>query len=187
MSSWIRVVLIVMVLTLVPIYSALAQVPTLQFTISPTSGAQGTPITVTGQGAQAGLPVQVMLVTDGDTGMGMLAQVQVEPDAAGNFTATLTVPADAREGRYAVRAEQRGTWGLIHYYWTTFTIGPAVMPVAPTVTPVVPAVVTPVATPIVMPVTGGQQDISSLPYAIFAALLVLLIAGQGARSALRQR
>lgn len=180
MSFGMRVLLILMALTLAPAYSALAQVPTLQFTISPTSGVQGTPITVTGQGAQVGLPVQVMLVTDGDTGMGMLAQVQVEPDVGGNFVATLTVPSDAREGRYAVRAEQRGAWGLIHYYWTTFTIGPAVIPVAPAVTPV--------ATPVVvMPVTGGQQENTPLPYAMLAVFLVLLIAGQGVRSVLQHR
>lgn len=180
MSFRMQIPLILMMLVLLPAYSAFAQVPTLQFTINPTSGVPGTPITVTGQGAQVGIPVQVMLVTDGNTGMGMLAQVQVEPDVAGNFVATLAVPPDARGGRYAVRAEQRGAWGLIHYYWTTFTVGPAVAPVAPAVTPV--------ATPVVvMPVTGGQQESVPQPYAMFAAFLVLLMVGQGVRLALQRR
>ncbi|MGQ9792642.1 MAG: hypothetical protein ACUVSF_03060 [Anaerolineae bacterium] len=71
----------------------------LNFTINPSGGPQGTPITVSGQGAQAGLPVQVMLVTDGETGVGMLAAVQAMPDANGDFTATLTVPAEVAAGR----------------------------------------------------------------------------------------
>lgn len=166
MSLTVRIVLTLIVLALLPAYSVLAsgEVTGLSFTINPSGGPQGTPVTVSGQGAQAGLPVQVMLVTDGETGAGALAFVQAMPDANGNFTATLTVPAEATAGRYAVRAEQRDAQGaLVQYYWITFNVGPTLVPV-----------------------TGGWQSNSLTLAGALAALLVGLIAFQGVRLALRR-
>jgi len=166
MSLKLRVLLTLAVLALLPAYSALAsgEVTALSFTINPTGGPQGTPITVSGQGAQVGLPVQVMLVVDGETGAGALALVQTMPDANGNFTATLTVPAEAAAGRYAVRAEQRNAQGgLVQYYWISFSVGP-----------------------ILSPVTGGLRGSSLTLAGVLAAILVGLITFQGVRLALRR-
>lgn len=166
MSLAIRVMLTLCVLALLPAYAALAsgEVTLLNFSINPGGGPQGTPITVSGRGAQAGLPVQVMLVTDGETGVGVLAAVQAMPDANGNFTATLTVPAEVAAGRYAVRAEQRdGQGSLVQYYWISFNVGPALIPV-----------------------TGGWPGSSLTLAGVLAALLVGLIAFQGMRLALRR-
>lgn len=166
MSLALRIMLTLTVLALLPAYSVLAsgEVTGLSFTINPSGGPQGTPITVSGQGAQAGLPVQVMLVTDGETGAGVLASVQAMPDASGNFTAILTVPAEAAAGRYAVRVEQRDTRGaLVQYYWISFSVGPALVPV-----------------------TGGWQGSPFTLAGVLAALLVGLVAFQGVRLALRR-
>ncbi|MGC8877881.1 MAG: hypothetical protein ACP5R2_01490 [Anaerolineae bacterium] len=166
MSLTVRIVLTLAVLALLPAYSALAsgEVTALTFTINPAGGPQGTPVTVSGQGAQVGLPVQVMLVTDGETGAGALALVQAMPDTNGNFTATLIVPAEAAAGRYAVRAEQRDAQGaLVQYYWISFNVGPALVPV-----------------------TGGWRGNSLTLAGALAALLVGLIAFQGIRLALRR-
>ncbi len=179
MSLAMRVVPLLFVLVLLPAYSALAEVITLNFTINPTAGPQGTPIAVSGQGAQVGLPVQVMLVTDGETGAGVLALVQATPDANGNFTAILTVPAEAAAGRYAVRAEQRNAWGgLVQFYWISFNVtGPPVVTEPPVVAEPPAALI---------PVTGGEQEGSVAPTAVLAALLVGLVAFQGVRLALRR-
>jgi hypothetical protein len=166
MSFAMRIMLTVFMLALLPAYAALAsgEVSALSFTINPSGGPQGTPITVSGQGAQVGLPVQVMLVTDGETGAGTLALVQAMPDANGNFSATLTVPAEAAAGRYAVRAEQRDAQGsLVQYYWISFNVGPTLVPV-----------------------TGGWSSGSVTLAAVLAALLVGLVAFQGMRLALRR-
>ena len=162
----VRILLTLAALLLLPVYSAVAgeEDVALRFTVSPASGPQSTPITVTGQGSLVGLPVQVMLATNGETGDGALTVVQVDPDASGSFSAALTVPADAVDGRYAVRAEQRDTQGtLLRYYWVGFSVGP-----------------------ILNPTTGGVRETTLTLTAILAALLVGMMAFQGVRLALRR-
>lgn len=167
MSLRVRVLLTLAALLLLPVYSAVASDGGVGFRIavSPSSGPPGTPITVTGQGALVGLPVQVMLVVNGQTGEGALTVAQVEPDASGNFTAVVTVPADTPSGRYAVRAEQRDIHGMgLVFWWAGFTVG---------------------TTTILIPTTGGVPEASSGLAVILAALLVGMMAFQGVHRALR--
>lgn len=167
MSLKVRILLTLAALLLLPVYSAMAgeELTALRITISSASGPQGTQIAVTGQGAKVGVPVQVMIAANGDTGKGALAVVQVDPDAGGNFAATLTVPADAVDGRYAVRAEQRNPQGsLLQYSWIGYSVGP-----------------------ILNPATGGLRETSLTLAAVLAALLVGLMAFQGMRLALRRQ
>jgi hypothetical protein len=106
-----------------------------------------------------------MLATNGETGEGALTVVQVDPDAGGNFTAVVTVPADTPAGRYAVRAEQRiPDIGRV-YWWAGFTVG---------------------TTTILIPTTGGVREASFALAGILAALLVGMMAFQGVRLALRR-
>lgn len=166
MSLRVRILLTLAALLLLPAYSAVASDDgsMFHFSVSPLSGPQNTPITVSGQGALAGLPVQVMLAVNGETGDGALTVVQVDPDPGGNFTAVVTVPATATDGRYAVRAEQRDIQGtLLRYYWAGFTVGP-----------------------VLNPTTGGLRETSLALAAILAALLVGMMAFQGMRLALRR-
>ena len=51
---------------------------TLRISISPINGDPGTDISVTGEGAKAELPVKVMIVTNGDTGEGAIAEVEAD-------------------------------------------------------------------------------------------------------------
>ncbi len=127
MSMRLRLVLTLATLLLLPVYSSVAGAETgttLRISVSPVSGPQETAIAVTGTGAQVGTPVQVMIASDGNTGAGALTAVQVDPDSNSNFAATIVVPADARDGRYSVRVEQRTAQGsLLQYYWASFTVG----------------------------------------------------------------
>jgi hypothetical protein len=164
MSLNVRILLTLAVLLLLPAYAATAGAEgiTLRISISPSSGPQGTDIAVTGEGAQVG---QVMIASNGDTGEGALAIVQVDPDASGRFAATIKVPPGAVDGRYAVRAEQRSAQGgLLQYYWASFGVGP-----------------------VLSGISGGLRGVSLTLTATLAAILVGLMAFQGVRLALRRQ
>jgi hypothetical protein len=108
---------------------------TLRITISPVNGDPGTEIAVTGEGARSGIPVKVMIVTNGDTGEGFIAEVEVDPAEDGAFSTNIAVPEGTADGSYAVRAEQRSDGGsLIHYWWVGFQVGgsAALLPVTGT-------------------------------------------------------
>ena len=168
MSLRLRIGLTLVALLLLPVYSAVAGFnasASLLFTISPAGGEPGTSVTVSGSGAVYGLPVQVMLATNGETGEGALAVVQVDPNVDGTFTASLTVPAGIAYGRYAVRAEQRDLAGsLIQYYWVSFQVGGAYLPP-----------------------TGGLSGVSLTISAVLAALLVSMLVLQGFRRVFGRR
>lgn len=139
---------------------------TLRITISPINGDPGTDIAVTGEGAKAGIPVKVMIVTNGDTGAGAIAEVTVDAAADGKFSAKLTVPEGTKDGNYAVRAEQRNQQGgLIQYWWVGFQVGGGNA---------------------LLPVTGTLPGTSVTITAALGALLVIALAVQGARRALRR-
>ncbi len=166
MSMRLRIVLTLATLLLLPVYSSVAGAETgttLRISISPVSGPQETAIAVTGAGAQVGTPVQVMIASDGNTGAGALTVVQVDPDSSGDFTATIVGPADALDGRYSVRVEQRTAQGsLLQYYWASFTVGN-----------------------VLIPETGGLQGTSLTVTAVLAALLVALMFFHGTRLAVK--
>ena len=79
---------------------------TIQFTLSRTLVKPGDAIQVTGTGATNNVVVNVLIVPAPMSGANALTAVQVNPQADGKFSATVTVPATAQTGRYAVRAEQ---------------------------------------------------------------------------------
>jgi len=165
----IVVVMTLLAVTLVPISPALAggeKETTLRITISPINGDPGTDIAVTGEGAKAAIPVKVMIVTNGDTGEGSIANVSADPAADGKFSATVKVPEGTKDGNYAVRAEQRNQKGdLIHYWWVGFQVGGGNA---------------------LLPVTGTLPGTSIAITAALAALLVVALAVQGVRRALRR-
>lgn len=168
MSLRVMVTLTLAAVLLLPVATALAGEgeTTLRITISPVSGEPGTSIAVTGQGAKAGIPVKVMIVTNGDTGEGAIAEVQVDPAADGTFSATIKLPAGTADGSYAVRAEQRNKrGGLIHYWWVGFQVGSGSA---------------------LLPVTGTLPGTSITVTTALAALLVIALVVQGVRRALRR-
>jgi hypothetical protein len=139
---------------------------TIRINISPITGDPGTDIAVTGEGAQPGIPVKVMIVPNGDTAQGAINQVSVDPAAAGAFSATIEVPEGTTDGSYAVRAEQTGQSGdLIHYWWVGFQVGGGGA---------------------LLPVTGTLPGTSITITAALGALLVAGLLGQGVRRALRR-
>jgi hypothetical protein len=139
---------------------------TLRIAISPINGDPGTKIAVTGEGAKPGITTQVMIVANGNTGEGEIARVEVTPAEDGTFSTTITVPEGTSDGSYAVRAEQRNQGGgLIHYYWVGFQVGGG---------------------DALLPVTGKLPGTSITVTAALAALLVILLAVQGTRRALRR-
>ncbi len=84
----------------------------------------GERVTVSGRGAIAGRNVTVMIAPQADSAVGALVTEEVIPADDGTFSAVLTVPDDADDGIYAIRAEQRAANGaVIQYYWNIFTIG----------------------------------------------------------------
>jgi hypothetical protein len=105
-------------------------------------------------------------VTNGDTGEGSIADVSVNPAADGTFSATLVVPEDAKDGSYAVRAEQRNkNGGLIQFWWVGFNVGGGGA---------------------LLPVTGTLPGTSIAFTTVLAALLVAALAFQGVRRLLRR-
>ncbi len=163
----IAITLIAMLL--VPVSTALAggeKQATLRIAISPINGDPGTDIAVTGEGAKAGVPVKVLIVTNGGTGAGVIQEVEVSPKEGGTFEATIVVPEGTKDGSYAVRAEQRNEdGGLIHYYWVGFQVGSG---------------------DALLPVTGTLPGTSITVTAALAALLVIVLAVQGTRRVLRR-
>jgi hypothetical protein len=90
---------------------------TIQFTLSRTIVKPGDAIQVTGTGAVNDLIVNVLIVPAPTSGANALTAVQVNPQADGSFSATITVPATAQTGRYAVRAEQpAGNGALVRQF-----------------------------------------------------------------------
>jgi hypothetical protein len=104
---------------------------TLRITISPRAGPTGTAITVTGTGAHPDKPVKVSFVTSGEDWGPPLATTEVTPNADGTFEVTITVPEGTADGTYAVRASQTNplTGNIFHYWWNSFVVGAAPMPV----------------------------------------------------------
>ena len=168
LNRLVLAVTLVMVLS-VPVSVALAggeTEPTLRISISPINGDPGTDIAVTGQGAQPDISVKVMMVENGDSGEGVVNQVEVDPADSGTFSATITVPEGTGDGSYAVRAEQRNQSGaVIHYWWAGFQVGGGGA---------------------LLPVTGTLPGTSITITAALAALLVVALVGQGVRRALRR-
>lgn len=92
--------------------------------ITPLQGQVGTSISVSGTGANPALDVVVALSPQGDSSAGALATITAKPAADGTFSATLTVPANTADGRYAVRVEQLDSAGKLQQYsWNAFTVG----------------------------------------------------------------
>ena len=90
---------------------------TIQFTLSRTLVKPGDAIQVTGAGATNNVIVNVLIVPAPMSGANALTAIQVNPQADGSFSATVTVPATAQTGRYAVRAEQpAGNGRLVNQY-----------------------------------------------------------------------
>ena len=143
--------------------------PTLRITIDPQTGPPDTAVSVTGEGAQTDKAVKVAFVTSGEGGTS-LAEVEVTPQADGTFTATIRVPDGTPGGTYAVRAEQTNpaTGGLIHYWWSSFTVtgGAAATPEA-----TVPVVPTTTVTPTVTaePTVSATGTVTATETAIPAA------------------
>jgi hypothetical protein len=135
----ISLALSLFLISLLLVGGTMAGETTLRITIDPRTGPPGTAISVTGEGAHADKPVKVAFVTSGEGGTS-LAEVEVTPQADGTFATTITVPDGVECITYAVRAEQANpaTGGLIHYWWTSFTVS-GVAPATPGATaPVVP-------------------------------------------------
>jgi hypothetical protein len=88
-------------------------------TINKTLVGPGDAISITGSGAEPGVAVNVLIVPDPSSGHNALAEVEVIPDANGNFSATVTLPDTVETGRYAVRAEQPPGHGALvrQYFW----------------------------------------------------------------------
>lgn len=96
----------------------------IRIVITPLQGDPGTVISVSGTGADPALDVVISIAPQADTADGSLATVTVSPAADGTFSATITMPATATDGRYAVRAEQFNDAGSVQqYYWNAFTVG----------------------------------------------------------------
>ncbi|HID62337.1 MAG TPA: hypothetical protein EYP49_06305 [Anaerolineae bacterium] len=110
---------------------------TLRITISPRAGPTGTAITVTGTGAHPDKLVKVSFVVSGEDWGPPLATTEVTPDADGTFEASITVPEGTADGTYAVRASQTNplTGNVVQYWWNSFVVGAAPMPVTGGETP----------------------------------------------------
>lgn len=168
MSLRVMILVTLVAILLLPVSTALAgeSDTTLRITISPVNGDPGTDIGVTGEGAKTGIPVKVMIVANGDTGENPIVEVEADPADDGTFSATIVVPEDTADGRYAVRAEQRNAGGgLIHYWWVGFQVGGG---------------------EVLLPETGTLPGTSITVTAALAALLVAGMITQGVRRLLRR-
>jgi hypothetical protein len=168
MQYRVTTLLVMVALVLLCVSPAVAggEQATLRITISPPNGSPGTDIAVTGEGAKADIAVKVMIVTNGDTGEGVVAEIEVDSEEDGTFSTTISVPEGTSDGSYAVRAEQRNEGGgLIHYYWVGFQVGDGNA---------------------LLPETGKLPGTSIAITAALAALLVIGLGVQGVRRILRR-
>jgi hypothetical protein len=131
---------------------------TLRITISPRAGPIGTAITVTGTGAHSDKPVTVSFVVSGEDWGPPLTTTDVTPNADGSFEVIITVPEGTADGTYAVRASQTNplTGNIFHYWWNSFVVGAAPMPV-----------------------TGGEMPQSARGMAIIGLVLLAWLLGVG--------
>ena len=135
----------------------------LRISINPVQGNANTAITVTGTGADPSAKVSLALAPQTDTAANALATTQVNPNADGTFSATLTVPANTSDGQYAVRAEQLSSTGrLSQFYWHLFNVGAGAGVSA-------------------LPASGGVRTDS--PSAVVITLALLLLFGLSIRGA----
>jgi hypothetical protein len=133
----------------------------LRISISPVQGNANTAITVSGTGANPGVPVSVALAPQTDTAANALATTQVNPNPDGTFRATLTVPANTADGQYAVRAQQvDGSGRLLQFYWHLFNVGAGAGVSA-------------------LPSAGGVMEGTASP--VVSTLALLLLIGLGVR------
>ena len=135
----------------------------LRISINPVQGNANTVITVSGSGADPSARVSIALAPQTDTATNALATTQVNPNADGTFSATLTVPANTSDGQYAVRAEQLSSSGqLSQFYWHLFNVGAGAGVSA-------------------LPASGGVR--TEPPSAVVITLALLLLLGLSIRGA----
>jgi len=123
MSLRVMVALTLAAILLLPVSAVWAGgETTLRITISPSAATRASASPLPGQGATAGIPVKVMLVADGDTGEGSIADVECKPGRRrhifGNPHRT-----QGRRG-WKLRGPRRATHkngGLIHFWWVGST------------------------------------------------------------------
>jgi hypothetical protein len=95
-----------------------------RISINPGQGDPGETIAVTGTGAKPGTKVTVSLSPGAETAEGALASVELDVGKDGTFSTNLTIPEDAEDGLYAIRAEQfTENGGVLQYYWNQVVIG----------------------------------------------------------------
>ncbi|MDX1522907.1 MAG: hypothetical protein R3264_14865 [Anaerolineae bacterium] len=96
----------------------------MKISISPTVSQAGTVITVTGDGAEPGQTIRVVLTARSDPPSDSIETVEFSPNTDGTFAVSLNIPAGTANGTYYVRAEQIGPRGTIQaYYYNKFQVG----------------------------------------------------------------
>ena len=96
----------------------------LRLTSSAAQGNPGAQVTVSGSGADTQRNVVITLAPQADSAANALITEEVVPAADGTFSAVITLPSNAPDGVYALRAEQFTDQGFVlQYYWNTFTVG----------------------------------------------------------------
>jgi hypothetical protein len=93
--------------------------PTLQFNLSGAASAAGNDtVAVSGGGARPGIAVSIAVVPRDNILAPAGTVASVQPDAAGNFQATVQVPGNQVSGAFAVRSEQiNPTTGRVLQFW----------------------------------------------------------------------
>ncbi len=170
---WITLLLLGVWLTIAPIALA-GEGPddfTINIVLNKTLVGPGDVISVTGSGADVGVYVNVLIVSDPSSGANALTAVEVWPDAGGNFSAAVTLPDTAETGRYAVRAEQPpGNGALVNqYYWVGICVNECTGETLGSM----------------LPETGGPLAAGASVSVILSGLLVSALAIRGAGRALR--
>ena len=90
MSLLVRILLTILVLILLPGYAAAVGAQNTTPQTSPLTGPGQTHMAVTGTGARTGIPVQGTLISDGGTEDGAITMTQVDPEAGGLPSTTMT-------------------------------------------------------------------------------------------------